>query len=98
MSAFFLGYHPRGRCAPLSVSHLPRGGEFHACLQISLALLSVRKCRSAPSLFGNGLLFKFHRWKGKPARYMVEFKKNRFTIGNDHQFNTLSDLIEVWND
>ena len=57
-----------------------------------------RKWRTAPSLFGNGLLFKFHRWKGKPARYMVEFKKNRFTIGNDHQFNTLSDLIEVWND
>ena len=57
-----------------------------------------RKWGTAPSLFGNGLLFKFHRWKGKPARYMVEFKKNRFTIGNDHQFNTLSDLIEVWND
>ena len=49
-------------------------------------------------LFGNSLLFKFNRWKGNPARYLVEFKKNRFTIGNGHQFNSLSDLVEVCND
>ena len=45
MSAIFSGYYPGGRCAPLSVSHLPRGGDFHVCLQISLALLSVTKMK-----------------------------------------------------
>ena len=49
-------------------------------------------------LFGNGLSFKFNRWKGNPVRYLVEFKKNRFAIGNEHQFNSLSDLVEVCND
>ena len=64
----------------------------------ALTLGSLNLALNNPVLFGYGLLFKFNRWKGKPARYMVEFKKNRFTIGNDYQFNTLSDLVEVWND
>ena len=70
----------------------------HLCVTFLAVAIFTPACIFCLHISSNGLLFKFNRWKGKPVRYLVEFKKNRFAIGNDHQFNTLSDLIEVWND